>query len=64
MSEFCNYCNTEISISDSVESIWKITLLSPIKQEEFKKENGLVCKICLEVYYNNSEKIIKSNNKY
>ena len=61
MSECCNYCKTEITTSDSIESVWKISLLSPIKQEEFKKEKGLVCRTCLEVYYNNSMKITKSN---
>ena len=57
MSEYCNYCKTEIAISDSIEIVWKISLLSVKKQDEFKNENGLVCSTCLEVFYNNSETI-------
>ena len=60
MSEYCNYCKTEIAISKSIEAVWKIRLLSDKKQDEFKKENGLVCSTCLEVFYNNSEKIKKT----
>ena len=56
MSECCNYCKTEITISDSIEAVWKISLLNFEKQRKFKKENGLVCSTCLEVYYNNSVK--------
>lgn len=59
MSECCNYCKTEITISDSIEVVWKISLLNIEKQRKLKKENGLVCSICLEVYYNNSVKIKK-----
>jgi len=61
MSECCNYCKTEITISDSIEAVWKVNLLTTEKQEDFSKENGLVCSTCLEVYYNNSEKIKESN---
>ena len=57
MSEYCNYCKTEITISDSIEAVWKISFLNLEKQKEFKIENGLVCSTCLEVYYNNSIKI-------
>jgi hypothetical protein len=59
MSECCNYYKTEITISDSIEAVWKISLLNIEKQRKLKKENGLVCSICLEVYYNNSVKIKK-----
>ena len=61
MSEYCNYCKTEISINDNVEATWKISMLSIAKQNEFKKENYLVCSVCLEVYYNNSEEVTKIN---
>jgi len=37
MSEYCNYCKTEITISETIESVWKISLLSPIKKEEFNE---------------------------
>ena len=59
MSECCNYCKTEITISDSIEAVWKISLLNFEKQRKFKKENGLVCSTCLEVYYNNLVQIKK-----
>ena len=59
MSEYCNYFKTEITISESIEAVWKISFLNLEKQKEFKIENGLVCSTCLEVYYNNSVKIKK-----
>ena len=61
MSECCNYCKTEITISDSIEAVWKVNLLTTEKQKVFSKENGLVCRTFLEVYYNNSMIITKSN---
>jgi|TARA_B110000459_G_C16290934_1_gene350484 hypothetical protein len=57
MSEYCNYCKTDITISDNIEVVWKINLLNAQRKEEFKREKGLVCSVCLEVFYNNSEKI-------
>ena len=57
MCEYCSYCKIEISKSDSTEVLWKINLLNSQKKEEFKKEQGLICSTCLEVYYNKSEKI-------
>ena len=64
MSECCNYCKTEITISDSIEAVWKVNLLPTEKQKVFSKENGLVCSTCLEDYDNNSEKIEESYLKY
>ena len=57
MCEYCSHCKIEISKSDSTEVLWKINLLNSQKKEEFKKEQGLICLTCLEVYYNKSEKI-------
>ena len=54
MCEYCSYCKIEISKSDSTEVLWKINLLNSQKKEEFKKEQGLICSTCLEVYYNKS----------
>ena len=57
MTECCNYCKIEITKSGTTEVLWKINLLNSQKNEEFKKEQGLICSTCLEVYYNKSEKI-------
>ena len=57
MTECCSYCKIEITKSDATEVLWKINLLNSQKNEEFKKEQGLICSTCLEVYYNKSEKI-------
>lgn len=57
MSEYCNYCKTEITISNSYEVIWKLNLISSKKKEELKKENSLICSTCLEVYYIDSKKL-------
>jgi|TARA_B110000238_G_scaffold62538_1_gene68500 hypothetical protein len=57
MTECCNYCKIEITKSDATEVLWKINLLNSQKNEEFKKEQGLICSTCLEVYFNKSEKI-------
>ena len=38
MSECCNYCKTEITISDSIEAVWKISLLNIEKQSNSKKK--------------------------
>ena len=40
MSECCNYCKTEITISDSIEAVWKISLLNFEKQRKFKKKTA------------------------
>ncbi len=58
MSEYCNYCKIHITKSDTTEVLWKINILNSQKKEVFKKEQSLICSICLEVYYNKSEKII------
>ena len=56
MSDYCNYCKSDISLIDSIKLIERIERISVKKKEHIKEESGLICATCIDIYYSEEDK--------